>query len=45
MGGPTVSNLVPKLANVNYLALIDTNSGYHNIRFDQKITILYHFRC
>ena len=35
-GGPTLNYILPKLTGVKDLTLIDTNSGYHNLKDDEK---------
>ena len=37
-GGTAVNNILPKLANVKYLKLIDTHSGYHILKLDKKLS-------
>ena len=43
-GGPTLTDILPKLNNVIYLSLIDASSGYCNLKLDQK-SYLMTFAC
>ena len=38
--GPTVNDIFPKLKNAKYLSLADAHSGYHNLKFDDRLS--YH---
>ena len=34
--GPTLNDILPKLNNVKYMSIIDTSSGYHNLKLDES---------
>ena len=38
-------NILPRLAGVKYLTLIDTSSGYHNLKLDEQSSYLTTFSC
>ena len=42
--GPTLNDILPRL-NAKYLSLIDVNSGYHNLKLDERSSYLMTFRC
>ena len=43
--GPKVNDILPKLNNVQYMSIIDTGSGYHNLQLDTKSSYLTTFTC
>ena len=43
--GPVLSNILPKLNNVQYISIIDVSSGYHNLKLDEKSSYLTTFAC
>ena len=43
--GPTLNNVLPKLTNVHYITIIDTNSGYKNLKCVKKSSYLTMFAC
>ena len=43
--GPILNDILPKLNNPKYLSLIDTSSGYHNLKLDKKSSYLTTFAC
>ena len=43
--GPTLNNILPRLSNVKYMLIIDTSSGYHNLKLDEKSLYLTTFAC
>ena len=45
MGGPTLNDILPRLAGIRYLTLIETSSGYHNLKPDQESSYLTTFSC
>ena len=38
--GPTLNDILPKLNNVQYMSIINTSSGYHNLKLDKQIILL-----
>ena len=40
--GPTVKDILPRLLPVKYLTLIDANSGYNDLKLDEKNVITHH---
>ena len=43
--GPTLYDIVPRLNNVIYMLIIDTSSGYHNLKVDEKSLYLATSAC
>ena len=43
--GPLLNNILPKLSNVQYMSIIGTSSGYHNLKLDKKSSYLTTFMC
>ena len=43
--GPTLSDIPPKVCNVCYMTIINTSSGYHNMKLDKKSSYLTIFAC
>ena len=41
----TLSNILPKLNNVQFMSIIDVSSGYHNLRLDTQLSYLTTFTC
>ena len=41
--GPTVNDIIPKLVHVRDLTLTDANSGYHNLKLDERSSYLITF--
>ena len=37
--GPKLNNILPRLADMKYLPLIDVSSGYHNLKLDGKSSV------
>ena len=40
-----LNDIFPKLNNVKYLSLIDTSSGYHYLKLDERSSYLTTFAC
>ena len=34
--GPTLNDILPRLAGFKFITLIHTNSGYHNLKLDKQ---------
>ena len=43
--GPTLNDIIPRLAGVKYLTLTDASSGYHNLKLDEQSSCLSTFSC
>ena len=43
--GPMLNNILLRLSNVKYMSIIDTSSGYHNLKLDKKLSYLTMFAC
>ena len=43
--GPTLNDILPRLAGVKYLTLICVNSGYHNLKLDEQLSHLKISSC
>ena len=43
--GPTLNDIFLKLNNVKYLPVIDTGSGYHNFKLDERSSYFTTFAC
>ena len=43
--GSTLYDILLQLAGIKYLTLIDTSSGYHNLKLDEKSSYLTSFSC
>ena len=43
--GPILNDILPRLAPVEYLTLIDASSGYYNLKLDQRSLYLTIFSC
>ena len=43
--GPMLNDILPKLNNVQYMSIIDTSSGYHNLKLDKQSSYLTTFSC
>ena len=43
--GPTINDILPRLNNVQYMSIIDTSSGYHNLKLDEKSSYLTTITC
>ena len=43
--GPMLNDILPKLNNMHYMSIIDTSSGYHNLKLDEKSSYLTNFAC
>ena len=43
--GPTVNDILPRLNNVKYMSTVDTTSGYHNLKLDEKSLYQTTFAC
>ena len=41
--GPMINNILPRLNYVQYMSIIDTSSGYHNLNLDNKSSYLTMF--
>ena len=41
----TLYDILPRLNNVQYMSIIDVNSGYHNLRLDMQSSYLTTFAC
>ena len=42
---PTLNDILPRLKNVKYMSIIDTSSGYHNLKLHEKSSYLMMFTC
>ena len=42
---PTLNNILPKLSNVQYMPIIDTSLGFHNLWLDTQSSYLTTFAC
>ena len=40
-----INDILLKLNNVQYMSIIDTSSGYHNLKLDEKSSYLTTFAC
>ena len=40
-----LNDILPRLNNVKYMSIIDTSSGYHNLKSDEKSSYLTTFAC
>ena len=43
--GPTLSDILPKLNNVQFMSIINASLGYHNIKLDNQSSYLTMFAC
>ena len=43
--GPTLNDILPKMAGFMYLTLIDANTGYHNLKLDKQSSYFATFSC
>ena len=43
--GPMLNDILLKLNNVQYMSIIDVNSGYHNLKLDKQSSYLTTFAC
>ena len=43
--GPTLNYILPRLAGIKCISLIDTSSGYHNLKLDEQSSYLTTFSC
>ena len=43
--GPSINDILCRLAGVKYLMLIDVSSGYHNIKLDKQSSYLTTYSC
>ena len=43
--GPTLSDILPKLNKVQYIYIIESSSGYHNLKLDKQLSYLTIFPC
>ena len=43
--GLTLNNILPKLNNMQYMSIIDTSSGYHNLKLDKQSSYLTTLSC
>ena len=43
--GPTLNDILPNLNNGQYLFLINVNSGYHNLKLDERSSYITAFAC
>ena len=41
--GQILNDILPRLAGIKYLTLIDANSGYHNLKLDEQSSYLTTF--
>ena len=44
-GAPTLNDILQKLNIAKYLAIIDTSSGYHNLKLNERSSYLLTFAC
>ena len=42
---PALNDILPRLAGMKYLTLIDVSSGYHNLKLDEKSSYFITFSC
>ena len=42
---PLLNDILPRLNNVRYMSIIDTSSGYHDLKLDEKLLYLTSFAC
>ena len=42
---PMLNDILPKLNNVQYTSIIDVNSGYHNLKLNNKSSYITMFAC
>ena len=43
--GTTLKDILPNLNNMQYMSIIDANSGYHNLKLDKQLSYLTTFAC
>ena len=43
--GAMLNDIIPRLNNVQYMSIIDTSSGYLNLKLDKKLSYLTMFTC
>ena len=43
--GPTLNDIWPRLINVQYMSIIDTSLGYHDLKLGEKLSCLTTFTC
>ena len=43
--GPILNNIIPRLAGITYLTLIDANTGYHNLKLEEISLYLRTVSC
>ena len=43
--GPTLNDILPKLNNVQYMAIFDGSLGYHNLKLNKQSSYLTTFAC
>ena len=43
--GPTLNDILPRLPGVKYLMLINSSSGYNNLKLDEQSSYLGTFSC
>ena len=43
--GLTLNDILPRLNNVQYMLIIDTSSGYHNLKLDKQLSYLTTSSC
>ena len=41
--GPTLDDIIPRLAGMKYIMSIDVSTGYHNLKLDDKLSYLIIF--
>ena len=43
--GPTLNDILPRLNNIQNMSIINTSSGYHNLKLDKQSLYLTTFSC
>ena len=43
--GPMLNDILPRLNNIKYMLIIDSSSGYDNLKLDEKSLYLTTFAC
>ena len=43
--GLTLNDILPRLNNIQYMSILDTGSGYHNLKLDKQSSYLTIFSC
>ena len=43
--GPTLNDILLRMAGIKYLSLIDASLDYHNLKLDDRLSYLTKFSC